>query len=648
VLEHWLIGPVVRLKHRRLAVLAVVLAVTGPSCSSSDGSDGGGTTAAAATLPSEDDCRAAARDAVAPAQAFIDEHEELTVEEWNALRPPPDVAAVQRNIQERLQAAVGLGCLPALVEQEVLAVVEGLQGEGPVGSAIAAALKGEQTSQAPRELTASRTSVHPGDDVAAVLARVGAGSTVSFESGNYELTESVVIDVSLELVGKGRQQTTITSSAAGVALAFVGPGDLSVRDLALRHTGDEAASVLLAIEGGVTVRGVDISGGSGTVETGAGHGLVLAFENLPNFPERTPEQRAGSVVVDDTRVTGNEAAGILVSGDAAPRITGSTISGNARCGICFTGDAAGSVTTSTLEDNGPIGIQVVGAAHPSIEGNIVRRHGVGMLAGETSSPAITRNTLEENQVAMQAGGTVRLDAAENTIPTAERVAISLVESSTGTVRGNRIGTGAPVGIEVAGSASPAIEANTVEGAGDVGISFVETASGRASLNTVTGRDIGLQVGGSATPELLGNQVAGSQLVGMLFAGQAAGSARENAVTGSIGSAVQVTGTSHPEITANELRGGEFGITYLEASGGTAAYNQILEHRVGIQVAGTAAPQLAGNEFDGVEQAGIVYTEMSAGDAIGNRCRSTAAIGIAIAATATPAVVGNECEIVRAD
>ena len=70
---------------RRLAVVAAALVVVGSSCSSAD-DDGAGTIAPAVTLPSEAECQRAALDAVAPAQAFIDAHEQLTVDEWNALR----------------------------------------------------------------------------------------------------------------------------------------------------------------------------------------------------------------------------------------------------------------------------------------------------------------------------------------------------------------------------------------------------------------------------------------------------------------------------------------------------------------------------------------------------------------------------------
>jgi parallel beta-helix repeat protein len=587
-----------RLEGGRLAVVAVLLVAAGWSCSSTD--DESGATAPLVTLPSEQDCRAAAREAVGPAQAFIDEHEALTVEQWNALQPPPDIAAVQREVQQRAQEVIGRGCVPAVVEDAVLDAIAALSGDGAVGAAIAGALKGETSAATQRESTASNVTVAPGDDVAAILARVGGGSTVTFAAGSYELTTTVVVDVSLEIVGAGRAATTISSSAPSVALAFVGPGELLVRDLALRHTGDEPASVVLAIVGGVTLRDVEVGGGSGIEQGGAGHGVVFAFEDLPVFPARTPEQRAGPLVVERTTITGNESAGILVSGDAAPIISGSTISGNGTCGVCYTDAAAGSLETSTVEDNGRIGVQVSGASHPGVTGSTVRRNPVGVFLTDTVIAHVSPTVFDANAVAIQLGGSAQLTATANAVPSADQVAVSLGETATATIRENRIAGGGSVGIDVGASAAATIVGNTIEGAGDVGVSFGSSSSGTVDQNTITGRRVG----------------------------------------------IQVAGTAHPDLTTNEVRGGEVGIAYFDGAAGSASDNRILEHGVGIQLTGTAAPRLATNELDGIERAAILYAETSAGEATGNRCRGPGGVGIALAPTATPTLDGNECPVTQ--
>ena len=118
------------------------------------------------------------------------------------------------------------------------------------------------------------------------------------------------------------------------------------------------------------------------------------------------------------------------------------------------------------------------------------------------------------------------------------------------------------------------------------------------------------------------------------------------MSGSGGSAVQVAGTAHPELTTNELRGGEVGITYFDGASGSASDNRILEHDVGIQVTGTASPRLVTNELDGIERVAILYAETSAGEATANRCRGPRGLGIAVAPTATPTLDANECTVTR--
>jgi hypothetical protein len=602
----------------------------------------------AAAPPTTEDCRAAAREAVAPAQEFIDRYDELTIDEWNALDPPPDLGELQREIERRIQAIVEGGCAVTVVDVEVEVAYDSLHGEGDVGAAIAAVLRGDEPpTQSGRRREPSSAFVRPGDDIAAVLARVGDGSRVRFAAGTYDIEETIVVDVSLDLVGAGLGETTIWSSAPGLAMAFVGPGELTLSDLSLRHAGDEAASVLLAIEGGVTLNSVEIAGGAAESGDG-GHGVVFAFEDLEGFPTRTTEQRAGELVVEDSIVTGNAAAGILVTGDASPRIDATTVGNNGRCGVCYSGDAGGTLRNSTIEGNGEIGVQAVGSSHPSIEANTIRGLDVGVLAGGDAAAVVAGNVLVENDIALRGVGAADLDVRGNRVGAAEIAGISLIESSTGTLHGNRVETEAPVGVEVAGNSSVIVDGNVIDGTGQVGLSFIGSSSGRASANVITERDVGIQVGGTAAPVVSDNQLRGNRRVGMLFAEQAAGSAIGNIMSQLVGSAIEVIDSASPAINANELRGSDFGLVYVDSAGGSAKDNRLLNHRVGIQVQGTATPRLIDNSFYAVEAAAIVFAETASGEASGNECTGDqVATLIAIAVTASPSIGENGCEIVEA-
>lgn len=81
--------------------------------------------------------------AVGRLQGVIDEYQDLTAEEFNALDEPLDVTPVQEAVQAELQAAADRGCLPELLQFQFDVAVAGLRGAGVVGQAVAAALRGE-------------------------------------------------------------------------------------------------------------------------------------------------------------------------------------------------------------------------------------------------------------------------------------------------------------------------------------------------------------------------------------------------------------------------------------------------------------------------------------------------------------------------
>ena len=471
-------------------------------------------------LLSDEQCLEAARAAAAPMQQFIDQYGELSIEAWNALDPPPNFDLLQLAVRDAAQAAANRGCDATKLEEKIAAEVEGLRGSSEVGQAIAAALRGDgpplgpgipvPVTTLPRETDVSTVALKPGDDLAAILARVADGSTIELAAGIFEFDQTILIDVGVNLVGAGRDETVVRSAAEGVALAFVGPGGLGVRDMTIEHAGDAEASILLAIEGPVTVSGANIKGAvAGSGESGGGHGIVFAFDQLPGFPERTAEQRAGALLVEDSVITGNAAAGILITGDAAPQITGSTISANGGCGICYSGSSAGTVSASTLQANqigiqvsdtstpklddntivdsigvgisidgsstaqivgntidanGEIGIQIAGAAKPTIEHNTVSHHGVGILATDTSRPALLENNVNNHDVGIQVAGEAVVDAMNNNVWVTTVAAISYGDTSTGTIRGNGIVAAEVAGIQVTGSASPRVEGNVIAGA----------------------------------------------------------------------------------------------------------------------------------------------------------------------------------------
>jgi len=653
-------------------------------------------------LYSEAECAQKATASAKPLQAFVDQYEGLTAAEWNALDPPPDVKSVQNDVVALAQEAANHGCDTKKLQAGLDDAVSHLEANSEVGKAIVAALRGlgpplgppqvvPQTT-VPRDVVPSTVTITPGTDVdnqiRNALDQVAPGSTLQFGAGVFELTQPVVVDIGINFVGAGKDQTTLSSAAEGVGVAFVGPGDFSMTDLTLEHTGDKEASVFLAIEGAVAIAHDVIRGGvvGADAQSGGGHGIVFAFDPIKGFPDRTDAERAGPLTIDDTLVTGNAAAGILSTGRASPQVTASTISDNGGCGLCyvsnsrgsvtnttvqgnqigvqagdnsaprlrestfsgnlsvgitFDGATTGSLTQSTIDNNGSVGIQIAGTSPASVTGNTISNQGVGVLATDTSTPEISGNTLADHDVGIQLGKQTNVQLTANKISRSKTAAITLTDTATGTISDNTISDTTDIGIQVAGSATPTLTSNKIDSPVSVGISFLETSDATATSNTVLGGQIGIELGGTATAALTDNEVDGQTAVGILFGEASTGTAKNNRVSAPGGVAIMASGTAKPAISRNRLRNSAAGLVFRENATGTASFNTLTGHTVGMQIVDQANPFVDGNVVTDSTQAGVVFGGSAQGTLSRNTLARNGSIGVQVGESATPKVLGNE-------
>jgi parallel beta-helix repeat protein len=678
------------------AALLVSACSSGDDDSVAPSSTTSSTSTTTTTIPA-DECDDIADDAVVPLQGFIDEYGAMTPEEWNAIDPPPNADVEQEDMIAIAQAAVEQGCDPTAMEEMLAERIGELSGDGEVGRAIAAALRGEgpllgppapipQTT-VPRDEIPTTVPFSPGDDLAAVLDQVAPGSTIRFAPGTYEFDEPVVVDMDLRFEGAGTDQTILSSSAEGVALTFVGPGGFVVEDMTIEHVGELEASVLLAVEGPLSLTNTVLRGGvSGAEDAGGGHGLVFAYDPLEGFPERTDEQRAGDITIAYSRISGNQAAGILMTGAAAPTILASTIEDNGGCGICYTSRSGGSVRTSTISGN-QIGIQVSGTSNPVIddvditagtaagisldenanvtitdstitanagigvqaagasllrvEGSTVSQHQVGVLAAGTTSVTLTDNTIDTTDIGVQVGGEAVVETVGNQVRASISAAISYGDTSTGRIEDNDVTSAPEVGIQVIGQASSRVIANRVTDAGGVGISIVDDGAATVERNEVGNREIGIQIGGNATPIIRDNTVLDSAAVGILFGDAAAGTASGNSVTSPEAVGILSGGTSTPSITGNEVVGNGVGLVFREESAAEVRANTVREHTIGVQVVDGAAPFLFGNTVEASTEAGVAFAGTSRGRMEQNTLVRNGNISVQVAESAQPDIGGNE-------
>ncbi|MEO6651074.1 MAG: right-handed parallel beta-helix repeat-containing protein [Ilumatobacteraceae bacterium] len=629
----------------------------------------------------------------------MDRYQNFTIEDWNAIDPPPSVDEAQTAAIQIAQAAVDNGCDPVGVEEQLTAAIAQIAGDGEVGRAIAASLRGDgpfagppapvPVSTVPRNEVPITVTLAVGESLPDLLARLAPGSTVRFAAGTHRFSESIIVDMDVHFVGAGRDATTLTSTAAGAALAFVGPGSFTMSDLTLEHGGDENASVLLAIQGPVTIADAVIRGGvdDGSGD-GGGHGLAFAFTDLPGFPTRTETERRGVLSVQRTEISGNGGAGVLVTGTARPALTGLSVVDNGSCGVCYADEAGGAMTdtsvernqvgvqigdasspsvsgshiasnraggvaidgsatptmtTTTVEDNGQVGVQATGSSSPVLTDNTIRVHDVGLLVTDQVRLDARRNGIVDHSIGVQVSGDATVDAIDNAVWVSRAAAISYGERATGTIRDNQVDSAVEIGVQVVDAAHADVESNTISNAGSVGVSFAGASTGSATGNTITGRRIGVQVGGTSNVSVADNDIRDSVEVGVLFADQTAGDVSGNRVDGAGAAGVVAAGSSSVQVNDNRLTGNGVGLVFRDQTTGTATRNALDRQTVAVQVSDTASPELDTNTITNSTEAGAVFTGSSAATFVDNTMRSNGEIAIQVGESARPRILSNRIE-----
>ncbi|HZI46131.1 MAG TPA: right-handed parallel beta-helix repeat-containing protein, partial [Ilumatobacter sp.] len=153
--------------------------------------------------------------------------------------------------------------------------------------------------------------------------------------------------------------------------------------------------------------------------------------------------------------------------------------------------------------------------------------------------------------------------------------------------------------------------------------------------------VGIQLGGSASAAIADNDIADVAAVGILFGEASTGSADENRVTVTDGVGIMASGTARPDINRNRLRDSAAGLVFRESAAGSASFNTLTGHVVGVQIVDQADPFLDGNVVTDSKEAGVVF----GGAARGTLSRSTivrnGSLGVQVGESARPNVLGNE-------
>jgi len=394
------------------------------------------------------------------------------------------------------------------------------------------------TAKPTKELGIHLSADGSGDypDLETAIALVKPGETIFLEAGTYQLDKSVEFSQSITLLGSGREDTVINSSADGYIIRFSGEGVFTLDELTVQNQGTLPANVIRVDSGEINFSNCRFTGAV----------------------EATEGQTAGLSVIGNTTGTvkncmfdNNSLAGIFLAGNSNLTLEENDCSNNG-VGIGFRENASGQALNNTCNNNQLTGFYLLSDGEILLKDNECSHNGAegdasgGIMVRGTTSPTLDGNTCTDNPfTGILYGNTAGGEAIDNEC------------SQNGFA-----------GIYLEAEAAPTLEGNTCNQNGTVelgaGIVYFQQSSGVASKNITSYNNMaGIFVGADAAPKLIENDCSENVDYGIFYRG-GRGSASKNrcASNGKVGIAVIEDGT--PRLEGNICIKNQGGI-YVEAS-----------------------------------------------------------------------------------
>ena len=280
------------------------------------------------------------------------------------------------------------GCDLADFRTDFASGLEEVTAKGPLARAVLLRLIASMTGTL--STTPQTIELTPGDDLARRLSALAPGSTARFAAGEYRLRQPLVLLAGITLHGAGKARTTLSSRAGGSALLVLTDGRVELRDLALVHTGKAPASVLVGgPSSSIVLTAARVSGGRAAKGAAgqAGTGVSMTAR------EADTTSRGTTLQVTRSDFTGNDAAGILLTGAHRASVRGTTFRDNGQCGICFAGVSSGAARNSTFTDN-TVGVAVFDRAAPVLADDTFTGGQVGIQVSGKGAPQVTDVTVD--------------------------------------------------------------------------------------------------------------------------------------------------------------------------------------------------------------------------------------------------------------
>ena len=407
--------------------------------------------------------------------------------------------------------------------------------------------------------TPTPISITVDQDLAAVIAAADDGDTLRLAPGVFTLAEGIEITKSLNIIGAGIDQTTITMDAVAQdfsgLIKYSGSGALSIQGVKLSYAGTDPAIILQLSSGHVTIQECYLEGAT---FSSSGSQLGAMYIENDAVVTVTDCQIAGTMSHDDKTTAKYMPGGIIVYGDAHLTVEGSEIF-DSHLGVHAFGNADVTIRETTFR-NTYAGVSLLENSVGTLDGNtFLDLLGVGFaLFGDAAGTAMNNSmngTVDSIGVQVNENASVHFE--QNTIQNVMN-GISFLNNATGEIVANEIYMCSSAGIAVQDSAFPLLDSNILRNDyTGIGIMYSGNAAGEATGNQISFIQLGISLDDQAGPVINANTIT-ECVEGIFSQKESFGTITMNTI-GFCHNGILIVSPANPTITNNTIRTYEEGV-----------------------------------------------------------------------------------------
>jgi parallel beta-helix repeat protein len=356
---------------------------------------------------------------------------------------------------------------------------------------------------------------------------------------------------------------------------------------------------------------------------------------------------------------------IHLSGKSKAHILECRIFSSESYGVWVGERASGSMKGNTIFENKTAGISLHDKACPDILGNTIHDNNSGVIVCAWSSPQISANRFEDNQlVAIQIQDSADPIVESNHVLRGHGIGVLMLDQSKGVLRLNQLVDGHAIAFELHDRCDPLIEGNTINGQrqgvvcrhfsrgivhsndifeiSDTGILLLDSCSSLLTSNRMSQCDVAVSASDDSTAIMRENSLLQNKAA-LAVCGRAHLLVEKNEFSRNHSAGIQVMGSAQGEFKQNLLRENQGPSVIVSGSSDPLFFNNVISNGLtyGLVVSGFAKGMAIKNRFECNQQAQIRIEGHSAPTLQNNFIHKGMSYGLVISDRSRPVVDTND-------